>query len=206
MSCLYRCWYDIWTWFPVISSPGLIIYHSDMMTPTGTGYLQQKFSTFCPLGCGIKEITKETLGLRKLAVDLASGTTDSFLAWVALQNSLRVLSHIWSRGTLFNPSSPMSGAISAGIKANICKRAKVSSPSQSAFVKENSVVDIIRFAEYSLSTLKGRILASQVGPSRRLCVWKLHYLSPICTLISLSPKELQEYWVPMLMTKFIQWN
>jgi hypothetical protein len=55
------------------------IYHSDMMTPDGSGYLQQKFSTFCPQGCGIKEITKETLGLRKLAVDLASGP-DSFLA------------------------------------------------------------------------------------------------------------------------------
>ena len=50
-----------------------------MMTPEGFGYLQQKFSTFCPQGCGIKEITKETLGLRKLALDLASGP-DSFLA------------------------------------------------------------------------------------------------------------------------------
>ena len=49
------------------------------MTPEGSGYLQQKFSTFCPKGCGIKEITKETLGLRKLAIDLASGP-DSFLA------------------------------------------------------------------------------------------------------------------------------
>lgn len=57
----------------------LIIYHSDMMTPKGTGYLQQKFSTICPQDCGIKEITKETLGLRKIAVDLASGP-DSFLA------------------------------------------------------------------------------------------------------------------------------
>ena len=49
------------------------------MTPKGTGYLQQKFSTICPQDCGIKEITKETLGLRKIAVDLASGP-DSFLA------------------------------------------------------------------------------------------------------------------------------
>jgi len=53
--------------------------HSDMMTPTGTGYLQKKFSTSCPRYCGIPEITKETLALRKMAVDLASDS-ESFLA------------------------------------------------------------------------------------------------------------------------------
>jgi len=50
-----------------------------MMTPEGTGYLQQKFSTSCPQYCGITEITKETLALRKMAVDLASGS-EFFLA------------------------------------------------------------------------------------------------------------------------------
>ena len=67
----------------VISS--LIIYHSDLMTPPsmgtawGTGYLQQKFSTYCPKACGMTNITKETLGLRKLAIDLVSDH-NSFLA------------------------------------------------------------------------------------------------------------------------------
>ena len=158
-----------------------------MMTPDGSGYLQQKFSTFCPQGCGIKEITKETLGLRKLAVDLASGP-DSFLAWVALQSSHRVLSHFWIRGTLFNPSSPSAAAVGSDIKAKTCLKAKVFAQSQFGHINQNPVVDIIKFAEYSLSTLKGRILASQLGPSRRLCVWKLHYLSPICALISLSQR------------------
>jgi hypothetical protein len=45
-----------------------------MMTPQGSGYLQQKFSTSCPRGCGMPEITKETLALRKMAQDLASGS------------------------------------------------------------------------------------------------------------------------------------
>ena len=54
-------------------------YHSDLMTPVGTGYLQQKFLTNCPKSCGITEITKETLGLRKLAIDLVSDRK-SFLA------------------------------------------------------------------------------------------------------------------------------
>ena len=214
MSCLYCYWYDIRvrTWFPVILS--LIIYHSDLMTPEGSGYLQQKFSTFCPQGCGVTEITKETLGLRKLAIDLASGP-DSFLAWVALQNSLRVPSHFWSRGTLFNPSSPSAALfnpsspsaafICSDIKSKICKRAKVFTPSQSGLINENAVVDIMKYAEYSLSILKGKILTSQVGPSRRLCVWKFHYLLRFVCL-SLSLKELQEYWVPTLMTKPIQWN
>ena len=221
MSYLYRYWYDIRTWFPVILS--LIIYHSDLMTPEGSGYLQQKFSTFCPKGCGIKEITKETLGLRKLAIDLASGP-DSFLAWVALQNSPCVPSHFWSRGTLFNPSSPSAALIypsppsaalfnpsspsaafiCSDIKSKICKRAKVSTPSQSGLINENAVVDIMKYVEYSLSTLKGKILTSQVGPSRRLCVWKFHYLLRFMCL-SLF-KELQEYWVPTLMTKPIQWS
>ena len=49
------------------------------MTPEGNGYLQQKFSTLCPRDCGITEITKETLALRKMAVDLASGS-ESLLA------------------------------------------------------------------------------------------------------------------------------
>ena len=69
----------------VISS--LIIYHSDLMTSPsiymgtawGTGYLQQKFSTYCPKACGMTNITKETLGLRKLAIDLVSDH-NSFLA------------------------------------------------------------------------------------------------------------------------------
>ena len=81
-----------------------------------------------------------------------------------------LLSHFWSSGTLFNPSSPSATVIGSDIKAKICRRARVSTPSQTGHVNENSVVEIIKFAEYSLSTLKGKILASQVGPSRRLCV------------------------------------
>ena len=46
-----------------------------MTTPEGTGYLQQKFSTPCSRRCGVAEIMKETLGLRKLALDLASGSS-----------------------------------------------------------------------------------------------------------------------------------
>ncbi|KAF8804298.1 hypothetical protein BYT27DRAFT_7107670, partial [Phlegmacium glaucopus] len=125
-----------------------------MMTPEGSGYLQQKFSTFCPQNCGIKEITKETLGLRKMAIDLTSGT---------LFNSSPP-----SAAVIVNPSFPSAVAIGSGIKAQICKRAKVSTPGQYGQINENAVVDIIKFAEYSLSTLKGKILTSQVGPPRRL--------------------------------------
>ena len=153
------------------------------MTPEGTGYLQQKFSTFCPKRCGIKKITKETLGLRKISADLVSGP-DSFLAWVAPQNSLPVFSHFWSRGTLFNPSSPSAAVIGSDIKSKICKRAGVYTRSQLGLINENSVVNIMRFAEYSLSTLKGRILTSQAGPSRRLCVYKLNYLWFVCLSLS----------------------
>ena len=174
------------------------------MTPEGSGYLQQKFSTFCPQGCGIKEITKETLGLRKIAVDLASGP-DSFLAWVALLNSLPVFSHCRGRGTSFKPSSPSAAVIGSDIKAKVCKRALVFTTPQAGLINENAVVNIIKFADYSLSTLKNKILTSQVGPSRRLCVWKLHYLLRYVYL-SLSLKELQGYWVPMLMINRIQWN
>ena len=49
------------------------------MRSDGAGYLQQKFSARCPKACGMKEITKETLGLRKLAIDLVSDH-NSFLA------------------------------------------------------------------------------------------------------------------------------
>ena len=50
-----------------------------MMTPEGSGYLQQKFSTSCPQRCGMTDITKEVLGLRKIAQDLASAP-EAFLA------------------------------------------------------------------------------------------------------------------------------
>lgn len=57
-------------------TPFLTSCHLDMMTPKGDGYLQQKFSASCPpnQGCGLTAITKETLGLRKIAEDLASGS------------------------------------------------------------------------------------------------------------------------------------
>ena len=63
----------------LISSDIISYYLPDLMTPEGSGYLQQKFSTSCPQGCGIKEITKDTLGLRKLAIDLVS-SPNSYLA------------------------------------------------------------------------------------------------------------------------------
>ena len=116
---------------------------------------------------------------------------------------LLVFSHFWDRGTLFNPSSPSAAAIGSDIKAKVCKRAQVFTTTQAGLINENSVVNIIKFADYSLSTLKNKILTSQVGPSRRLCVWK-SVSSLICVLISLS--ELQEYWVPTLMINPIQWN
>ena len=153
------------------------------MTPEGTGYLQQKFSTFCPKRCGIKKITKETLGLRKISADLVSGP-DSFLAWVAPQNSLPVFSHFWGRGTLFNPSCKWAADIGNGIKSKICKRTQVF-PRPGLINETVDIVKIIKFADYSLSTLKNKILTSQVGPSRRLCVWKLHYaLRCVCSSLS----------------------
>ncbi|KAF8905840.1 hypothetical protein CPB84DRAFT_1960342 [Gymnopilus junonius] len=58
----------------LISCPkcGTII-EVDVVNAQGTGYLQQQFATSCPMpGCNLGEITKGTLGLRKLAEDLAS--------------------------------------------------------------------------------------------------------------------------------------
>ena len=71
---------------------------------------------------------------------------------------------------MFNPSSPNAAAVSSSVKSKICKSAKVDTPSQSGIINEKSVVDIMEFAEYSLSMLKGRILSSQVGLYRSLYV------------------------------------
>jgi len=75
-----------------------------------------------------------------------------------------------SRGTLFNLSSPSAAAIGEQIKATICKKAKVSSPGDNSQINENTCLGIIKYAEFSLLKLKGEILTSQMGSSRRLCV------------------------------------
>ena len=86
-----------------------------------------------------------------------------------------MLSHSWSRGTLFNPSSPNAAAAGFSIKSKICTSAEVNTASQSAgLLNENSVVDIMKFVEFSLPTLKGRI--SQMGLNGSLYVYKLYYL------------------------------
>ena len=86
---------------------------------------------------------------------------------------------------MFNPSSQNAAAVSSFIKSKICRSAKVYTPSQSGLINENSVLDIMEFAEYSLSILKGRILSSQVGLYRRLYVYKLYYfLRFVCLSLS----------------------
>ena len=87
-----------------------------------------------------------------------------------------MLSHFWSRGTLFNPSSPKAAVVGSIIKSKVCISAKVYTPSQSEFIDENSVVKIMEFAEYDLSILKTWILTSQENLYRPLCVYKLYYL------------------------------
>ena len=77
---------------------------------------------------------------------------------------------------MFNPSSQNAAAVSSFIKSKICRSAKVYTPSQSGLINENSVVNIMEFAEYSLSILKDRILTSQVGLYPRMYVYKLYYL------------------------------
>ena len=76
---------------------------------------------------------------------------------------------------MFNPSSPKAAVVGSIIKSEICKSAKVYTPSQSGLINENSVVGIMKSTEYSLSTLKGRIWTSQLYLYRPLCVYKLYY-------------------------------
>ena len=79
-----------------------------------------------------------------------------------------------SRGTSFNPSSLFARAIGRQIKAQVWKNIQVSSPpSQSRQYDEKLCLDIIKYAEYSLSTLKDQILTTQLGPSRRTYVFHL---------------------------------
>ena len=75
---------------------------------------------------------------------------------------------------MFNPSSPNAAAAGFSIKSKICTSAKVNTASQSGLINENSVVDIMKFVEFSLPTLKGRI--SQMGLYGSLYVYKLYYL------------------------------
>lgn len=83
-----------------------------------------------------------------------------------------------SRGTSFNPSSLFARAIGRQIKAQIWKNVQVSPPpSQSRQYDEKLCLDIIKYAEYSLSTLKDQILTAQLGPSRRTYVLHLPTLS-----------------------------
>ena len=77
---------------------------------------------------------------------------------------------------MFNPSSPNAAAASFFIKSTICTSAKVYTPSQSGLISEKSVVAIMKFAKFSLPTLKGRILTSQLGHYGSLYVYKLYYL------------------------------
>ena len=68
---------------------------------------------------------------------------------------------------MFNPSSP-SAAIGKQIRATICQSAKVSTlRNNSPQLDENACLDIIKYADFSLSTLKTEILTSQTGFSRR---------------------------------------
>ena len=75
-----------------------------------------------------------------------------------------------NRGSLSYLSPPSAAATGEEIKATICKQAKVSTPSDNPpQINENACLDIIKYAEFSLSTLKDKILTSQLGSSRRLC-------------------------------------
>ncbi|KAF8967533.1 hypothetical protein BDZ97DRAFT_1916819 [Flammula alnicola] len=119
-----------------------------LMHEGGTGYLQQKFSAHCyHSSCGIKEITKETLGVRKLAQDLVASS------------GLGIPSgHL--PGTLFNPSSPADAETSDKIKARVCATAIASQPahkllpSTGAGYSEQLCLAIMKMAGYSLSKLR----------------------------------------------------
>ena len=58
---------------------------------------------------------------------------------------------------MFNPSSLRAAVVGSDIKSKICKSAKVYTINQSGVIDENAVVDIMKFSEYSLPILKGRI-------------------------------------------------
>ena len=86
---------------------------------------------------------------------------------------------------MFNPSSPKAAVVGSIIKSEICKSAKVYTPSQSGLINESSVVGIMKSAEYSLSILKGRIWTSQLDLFRPLCVYNLYYLlRAVCLSLS----------------------
>ncbi|KAF8816814.1 hypothetical protein BYT27DRAFT_7333232 [Phlegmacium glaucopus] len=120
----------------------------DMMTPQGSGYLQQKFSTSCSQGCGMPDITKGTLAIWKMAQDLATPGNFSLA------------------GTLLHPSSQSAPTVGKVIKNEIRTNAPLFAPTSQPV--QTSFADIIQYAEFSLPKSKARILASQVGASRRI--------------------------------------
>ena len=89
-----------------------------------------------------------------------------------------------SRGTAFNPSSPSAPVIGKRIKTQICKNARVPTrPNlQSPPDNEKSCLNIIKYAQSSLPTLKTRILNNKFGAARRMYAV---YVSPIRLFMSL---------------------
>ncbi|PPQ83878.1 hypothetical protein CVT24_006423, partial [Panaeolus cyanescens] len=122
----------------------------DYMDPykQGKGYLQHAFVTPCLNYCGIEDITKEKLAVRKLANDLAAplSTPQLFLA-----------------GTNFQPNSINDQLFSNTAQARVLAAAGVTTPTTIA-TQEAAAVSIMMFSEFTMEKLRATM--NVLGPDR----------------------------------------
>ncbi|KAJ3513636.1 hypothetical protein NLJ89_g2838 [Agrocybe chaxingu] len=122
----------------------------ELMNHFGRGYLQQGFAAVCPKYCGIGDITKETMALRKVADDLAA------IAPASLP------------GTIFNPSSSSDPTTAKKIKEKFVTKGKpfrtIPDPPYGTTTYLKEVSDsIMRYTDFSMSKLR-----TIMGPASRL--------------------------------------
>ena len=71
---------------------------------------------------------------------------------------------------MLNPALKSATSINEEIKGKICKKAKKARDDSQIKREEDPCLYIMKYPEFSLSKLKAKILKSQLGSSRRLCV------------------------------------
>ncbi|CAA7259398.1 unnamed protein product [Cyclocybe aegerita] len=122
----------------------------ELMNHFGTGYLQQRFAAVCPKYCGIGDITKETMALRKVADDLAA-IPPSYLP-----------------GTIFSPTSSSDPMTAKKIKEKFKTKSKpfrliLNPPYGSPTHLKDMSDSIMRYTNFSMSRLR-----TIMGPVSRL--------------------------------------
>ncbi|PPQ72246.1 hypothetical protein CVT24_002346 [Panaeolus cyanescens] len=119
--------------------------YTEYMKPDGTGYLQEDFRLRCPHECGIGDITKEKLGVRRLANDLSDP-----LAVVA--------------GTDFQAPTLKDRFFSNAAQVRVLEAAQIEIPT-TVVAQEAAAVGLMKWAKFKLERLGGAMVFT--GPERR---------------------------------------